>query len=143
MSELYHAKKKKKGVVIESLDTVSGAGKKIRSMSDRAKDAVNTNKESWRAYPKKSKNTPTIANIAAEIGNKAKATAANAKAAKALSNYGVQYKNTNSGSNNNLMTGVSNAISSVEDAINQPKALRKRLNRYQLKNIVAPKHYGR
>ena len=139
MSELYHIKKKKEDR--RDNDPLSGikkiatkTGSMVKSGAEQAKNHTNFKKQN-----SSNGNSPVVpvGNILTNAGKNIKVSTTAAKASK---DYGVPYKKSNEGTES---TGIKNSVQTAEEIINQPKALRKRLNRYQLKNIVAPKHYGR
>ena len=139
MSELYHIKKKKEDRRDD--DPLSGikkiatkTGSMAKSGAEQAKAYTNFKKQN------SSNGNSPIAPVGKILTNAGKNIKTSTTAAKASKDYGVPYKKSNEGTES---TGNKNPVQTAEEIINQPKALRKRLNRYQLKNIVAPKHYGR
>lgn len=139
MSELYHIKKKKEDRRDD--DPLSGikkiatkTGSMAKSGAEQAKNYTNFKKQN------SSNGNSPIAPVGKILTNAGKNIKVSTTAAKASKDYGVPYKKSNESTES---TGIKNPVQTAEEIINQPKALRKRLNRYQLKNIVAPKHYGR
>lgn len=133
MSELYHAKKKKKGLssVVNNLDNLSKGVDKAKGMAYGAKAGYEYNKPKGGLpqLPNKKHSTSKLAAFAKGTTNTANNFATQAKTTKAKTAY-------------------SSALAKVKnddyEEDNPPKNLRRRLNHVQLKNIVGPKprHHG-
>lgn len=132
MSELYHAKKKKKGLssVVENLDNIDRGIGKAKSIGKHAREGYkdSSSPKGLPTLPNKSHSTGKLANYANSVQNKADTLATNAKTNKAKVAY----------------TSAKPVFNNVDDEDNPPKNLRRRLNHVQLKNIVGPKpkHHG-
>lgn len=132
MSELYHAKKKKKGLssVVENLDNIDRGIGKAKSIGKHAQEGYKDSSSSkgLPTLPNKTHSTGKLANYANSVQNKADTLATNAKTNKAKVAY----------------TSAKPVFNNVDDEDNPPKNLRRRLNHVQLKNIVGPKpkHHG-
>lgn len=133
MSELYHAKKKKKGIssAVENLDNIDRGIGKAKSIGKHAQEGYkdSSSPKGFPTLPNKSHSTGKLANYANSVQNKADTLATNAKTNKAKVSY-------------TSAKLVFNNYDDDED--NPPKNLRRRLNHVQLKNIVGPKpkHHG-
>lgn len=131
MSELYHAKRKKKGLssVVENLENVDRGIGKAKSIGKHAQEGYKNSSSSkgLPTLPNKSHSTGKLANYANSVQNKANTLATNAKTNKAKVSY-----------------ASAKPIFNSDDEDNPPKNLRRRLNHVQLKNIVGPKprHHG-
>lgn len=132
MSELYHAKKKKKGIssVVENLDNIDRGIGKAKSIGKHAQEGYkdSSSPKGLPTLPNKSHSTGKLANYANSVQNKADTLATNAKTNKAKVAY----------------TSAKSVFNNVDEEDNPPKNLRRRLNHVQLKNIVGPKpkHHG-
>lgn len=142
MSELYHIKKKKEDRRDD--DPLSGikkiatkTGSMAKSSAEQAKNYTNFKKQN------SSNGNSPIAPVGKILTNAGKNIKVSTTAAKVSKDYGVPYKKSNEETGSSSSTGIKNSVQTAQEIINYPKELRKRLNRYQLKNIVAPKHYGR
>ena len=133
MSELYHAKKKKKGIssVVNNLENVDRGIGKAKSIGKHAQEGYkdSSSPKGLPTLPNKSHSTGKLAIYANSVQNKADTLATNAKTNKAKVSY-------------TSAKLVFNNYDNEED--NPPKNLRRRLNHVQLKNIVGPKpkHHG-
>lgn len=133
MSELYHAKKKKKGLssVVNNLDNLSKGVDKAKGIAYGAKAGYEYNKPKGGLpqLPNKKHSINKLAVFAKGATNTANNFATQAKTVKAKTAY-------------------SGALAKVKnddyEEDNPPKNLRRRLNHVQLKNIVGPKprHHG-
>lgn len=132
MSELYHTKKKKKGIssVVENLDNIDRGIGKAKSIGKHAQEGYkdSSSPKGLPTLPNKSHSTGKLANYANSVQNKADTLATNAKTNKAKVAY----------------TSAKSVFNNVDEEDNPPKNLRRRLNHVQLKNIVGPKpkHHG-
>lgn len=132
MSELYHAKKKKKGLssVVGNLENIDRGIGKAKSIGKHAQEGYkdSSSPKGLPTLPNKSHSTGKLANYANSVQNKADTLATNAKTNKAKVAY----------------TSAKPVFNNVDDEDNPPKNLRRRLNHVQLKNIVGPKpkHHG-
>lgn len=132
MSELYHAKRKKKGLssVVDNLENIDRGISKAKSIGKHAQEGYKDSSSSkgLPTLPNKSHSTGKLANYANSVQNKADTLATNAKTNKAKVSY----------------TSAKPVFNNVDEEDNPPKNLRRRLNHVQLKNIVGPKpkHHG-
>lgn len=132
MSELYHAKKKKKGLssAVDNLENIDRGIGKAKSIGKHAQEGYKDSSSSkgLPTLPNKSHSTGKLANYANSVQNKADTLATNAKTNKAKVAY----------------TSAKPVFNNVDEEDNPPKNLRRRLNHVQLKNIVGPKpkHHG-
>lgn len=128
MSELYHAKKKKKGLsnVVDNLENIDRGIGKAKSIGKHAqegyKDSSSSKEKGLPTLPNKSHNTGKLANYANSVQNKADTLATNAKTNKAKVSY-----------------ASAKPVFNFDNEDNPPKNLRRRLNHVQLKSIVGPK----
>lgn len=142
MAELYHIKKKKDNrdddnPLSKISKIASQTGSMAKSGAEQAKNYANFKK------PKGKSPISPVGNILTNTSSNIKSSAKKAKAAKISNDYGIPNKNKDEEPSTNVGSGIEKIVGTAGEIINQPKALRKRLNHYQLKNIVAPKHYGR
>lgn len=133
MSELYHAKKKKKGLsgVVNNLGDLENGVNKARSIATYTKNSYEYSKKPKGGLPQlpnKSHNSGKLSSFANSIKNNAESLSINAKTNKAKVAY----------------TSAKPVFNDVDEEDNPPKNLRRRLNHVQLKNIVGPKpkHHG-
>jgi hypothetical protein len=128
MSELYHAKKKKKGIssVVNNLENIDRGIGKAKSIGKHAQEGYkdSSSPKGLPTLPNKSHSTGKLANYANSVQNKADTLATNAKTNKAKVSY-------------TSAKPVFNNYDDEED--NPPKNLRRRLNHVKLKSIVGPK----
>lgn len=131
MAELYHAKKKKKGLsgVVDNLNNLDKGVDKAKGIAYGVKAGYEYNKPKGGlpSLPNKKHSTSKLTVFAKSATNTANDFATQAKTTKAKSTY-------------------SGALAKVknDDEDNPPKNFRKRLNHVQIKNIVGPKprHHG-
>lgn len=132
MSELYHAKKKKKGLsdLVDNLDNISKGVDKAKGIAYGAKAGYEYNKPKGGLpqLPNKKHSTSKLAVFTKGVTNAANDFATQAKTTKAKSAY----------------SGALAKVKNDDEEDNPPKNLRRRLNHVQLKNIVGPKpkHHG-
>lgn len=132
MSELYHAKKKKKGLssAIDNLENIDRGISKAKSIGKYIQESYKDSSSSkgLPTLPNKSHSTGKLENYANSVQNKADTLATNAKTNKAKVSY----------------TSAKPVFNNIDEEDNPPKNLRRRLNHVQLKNIVGPKprHHG-
>lgn len=132
MSELYHAKKKKKGLsgVVNNLDNLSKGVDKAKGIAYGVKAGYEYNKPKagLPQLPNKKHSTSKLAVFAKSATNTANDFATQAKTTKAKSSY----------------SGALSKVKNGDEEDNPPKNLRRILNHVQLKNIVGPKpkHHG-
>lgn len=132
MSELYHAKKKKKGLssAVDNLENIDRGIGKAKSIGKHAQEGYkdSSSSKSLPTLPNKSHSTGKLANYANSVQNKADTLATNAKTNKAKVSY----------------TSAKPVFNNYDDEDNPPKNLRRRLNHVQLKSIIGPKpkHHG-
>lgn len=132
MSELYHAKKKKKGIssIVDNLENIDRGIGKAKSIGKHAQEGYKDSSSSkgLPTLPNKNHSTGKLANYANSVQSKADTLATNAKTNKAKVSY----------------ASAKPVFNNVDEEDNPPKNLRRRLNHVQLKNIVGPKprHHG-
>ena len=132
MSELYHAKKKKKGLsdLVDNLDNISKGVDKAKGIAYGAKAGYEYNKPKGGIpqLPNKKHSTSKLAVFAKGVKNASNDFTTQAKTTKAKSAY----------------SGALAKVKNDDEEDNPPKNFRKRLNHVQLKNIVGPKprHHG-
>ena len=134
MGELYHAKKKKKGLsgVVDNLDNLSKG-------VDKAKGIVYGVKAGYKYDNKPKGGLPPLPN---KKHSTSKLVVFAKGATNTANNFATQAKTTKA------KTAYSGALAKVKnndhEEDNPPKNLRRRLNHVQLKNIVGPKpkHHG-